>query len=155
MIFTTILGIILYEGYMRTCLGALTLWQQSSFQLCADCFMSRNPVSNAGLRISKTPSPTQSCVESLTGWAHTQNDLHNHSGYMDSVNGRQHYLKPSLDMSGSLGPNPKWSLQSIVAVVRSYPLHNQSGAWVGASTRNLSTSTSTSLSMSTVRVEVL
>ena len=40
-------------------------------------------------------------ILSLTGWAHTQNDLHNHSGNMDSVNERQHYLKPSLNLAGA------------------------------------------------------
>ena len=41
-------------------------------------------------------------ILSLTGWAHTQNDLHNHSGNMDSVNERQHYLKPSLNLAGAI-----------------------------------------------------
>ena len=38
-------------------------WQQGKFQLCANCFMSWRPVSNAGLGISKTPSATHWCVQ--------------------------------------------------------------------------------------------
>ena len=41
-------------------------------------------------------------ILSLTGWANTQNDLHNHSGDMGSVNRRQHYLKPSLNLAGAI-----------------------------------------------------
>ena len=49
-------------------------------------------------------------ILSLTGWAHTRNDLPNHSGNMGSVNERQHYLKPPLNLAG---PYPEWSLQPI------------------------------------------
>ena len=38
-------------------------WQQGKFQLCANCFMSWRPVSNAGLGISKTPSAAHWCVQ--------------------------------------------------------------------------------------------
>ena len=42
-----------------------------------------------------------SVIPFLAGWAHTQNDLHNHSGYMDSINERQHYLKLCLILAGT------------------------------------------------------
>ena len=38
-------------------------WQQGKFQLCANCFMSWRPVSNADLGISKTPSAAHWCVQ--------------------------------------------------------------------------------------------
>ena len=47
-----------------------------------------------------------------SGWAHTQNDLLNPSRKMDSVNERQHHLKPCL-IPIWLGLYPEWSLQSI------------------------------------------
>ena len=37
-------------------------WQQGKFQLWAICFMSQSPVSNVGLRISKTPLAAHCCV---------------------------------------------------------------------------------------------
>ena len=51
-------------------------WQQGKFLLCANCFMSWRPVSNAGLGISKTPSAAHWCVQRPKHSAMSKTDWH-------------------------------------------------------------------------------
>ena len=55
----------------ETCEHVSVHWQQGKFQLWANCFKSRSPVSNAGLRISKTLSAAHCYVQLLNHLAMT------------------------------------------------------------------------------------